>query len=213
MNARILIVLLLAVATGCVDNNASVAISAACFPPTPNADGSCSYPASCATVMLGNLWVDTTYAATGGTLVWPFQVDNQRPSNGTSDGATNTATAYITGYKFKYISSTVSIPDATVIWTTQTVKPVGSRVVAIPVIPSAVATLLAGGAGLLAEVRAEIRATGHYGDGQTFETGPFSVVVNVENGTGAGGTCADPTTPTLIGACPQLGQSAVLLCK
>lgn len=213
MNARTLIVLLLAAATGCIDNNASLNISAACFPPTPNTDGSCSYPAACASVMLGNLWVDTTYVPSGGTLVWPFQLDNQRPSNATPDGATNTATAYVTGYKLKYYSGTVSIPDLSVIWTTQTVKSGGSRVVAIPVIPPAVATMLSGAAGLVAEVRVEIRATGKYGDGQTFETGPFSVVVNVENGAGAGGSCIDPATPTLIGACPQLGQSAVILCK
>ncbi len=213
MNARTLIVLLLAAATGCVDNNASITISAACFPPTPNDDGSCSYPAACDSVMLGNLWVDTTYVPSGGTLVWPFQLDNQRPSNATADGSTNTATAYVTGYKFKYSSSTVSIPDASVIWTTQTVQAAGTRVVAIPVIPSAVATLLSGSPGMLAEVSVEIRATGHYGDGQIFETGPFSVVVNVENGAGAGGFCADPATPTLIGACPQLGQTSVVLCK
>ena len=88
MNARTLIALLLAAAaTGCVDNNASVRISAACFPPTPNDDGSCSYPSTCDSVMLDNLWVDPSYAPTGGTLVWPFQVDNQRPDNATSDGA------------------------------------------------------------------------------------------------------------------------------
>lgn len=210
MNARTLIVLLLAAATGCVDNNASVAISAACFPPTPNADGSCSYPAACATVMLGNLWVNTTVAD---SLVWPFQLDNQRPSNATADGATNTATAYVTGYKFKYFSSTLSIPDLSVIWTTQTVKSGGTRVVAIPVIPPALATLLSGNATLVAEVRVEIRATGKYGDGQTFETGPFSVVVTVDNTAGLGPSCTDPAAPTLIGACPQLGQSAVILCK
>lgn len=210
MNARTLIVLLVAAATGCVDNNASVNISAACFPPTPNEDGSCSYPAACASVMLGNLWVDTTYAD---SLVWPFQIDNQRPSNATADGATNTATAYVTGYKFKYFSSTVSIPDLSVIWTTQTVKSGGTRVVAIPVIPPALATLLSVPDNRKEEIRVEIRATGKYGDGQTFETGPFSVVVNIENGRGPGGSCADPATPTLIGACPQLGQSAVILCK
>jgi hypothetical protein len=215
MNTRTLLVLLLAAATGCVDNNASVRLSAACFPPTPNDDGSCSYPAKCDSVMMGNLWVDTTYTLTGGTLYWPFQADNLRPNNGTRDGGTNTATAFITGYKISYTSSSVSLPDVTLDDTTRTVEAQGSTVLSIPVIPASVATLLAGNIDPLftAELRAEIRATGHYADGQTIETGPFSVVVNVVNGFGAGGSCPDPASPVLIGVCPQPGQSGVSLCK
>jgi hypothetical protein len=218
MNARTLIAMLLAASaaatSGClVDNNASVVLAAACFPPTPNPDGSCSYPAACDSVMLGNLWVDTTYAPTGGTLYWPVQVNNQRPDNGAREGGTTTSTAYVTGYKLKYFSATVALPETTVIWSTQSVPPVGSTVVIVPVIPAGVATLLSASAGLLAEVRVEIRAKGHYGDGSNFETGPFSMVVNVVNGAGSGVACVDPATPTPIGVCPQPGQSGVLLCK
>jgi len=213
MTTRYLAALLLAAAlTGCVDNNASVLISAACFPPAPNSDGSCSYPATCDSVLMSNLWVDTAYAPTGGTLEWPFQVDNQRPDNGDRDGGTNTATAFITGYDFKFFSNTVSIPDVSVIWTTHTVQPTTSQVVAIPVIPPAVATLLSATVGLLAEVRVEIRATGHYADGQSIETGPFSVVVSVENGRGGGGFCP-ASTPTLVAQCPQPGQTSLSLCE
>jgi hypothetical protein len=75
-----------------------------------------------------------------------------------------------------------------------------------------VATLLGATAGLLAEVRAEIRATGHYGDGTTFETGPFSVQVNVVNGGWLGATCADPLQH-VTGYCPQPGQSSIFACK
>jgi len=213
MTTRYLAALLLAVAlTGCVDNNASVLISAACFPPAPNTDGSCSYPSTCDSVLMSNLWVDTAYAPTGGTLEWPFQVDNQRPDNGERDGGTNTATAFITGYDFKFFSNTVSIPDVSVIWTTHTVQPTTSQVVAVPVIPPAVATLLSATVGLLAEVRVEIRATGHYADGQSIETGPFSVVVSVENGRGRGGFCP-ASTPTLVAQCPQPGQTSLSLCE
>ena len=215
MNTRTLaaLFLFLAVATGCVDNNASVRLSAACFPPTPNDDGSCSYPATCDSVMMGNLWVDTTYAPTGGTLYWPFQADNQRPDNGDRSGGTNTATAFVTGFKISYRSTAVSIPAVTVNDTTRTVESAGSAVLSIPVIPPNVATLLAVNPILLAEVLAEIRATGHYADGQSFETGPFTVVVNVTNGNGSGVFCPDPAAPTPIGVCPQPGQSGVQLCK
>jgi len=218
MTARTLAALLLLATAGCIDNNASVRLTAACFPPSPNDDGSCSYPSTCDSVMMGNLWVDTTYAPTGGTLFWPFQADNLRPDNSGRDGGTNTATAFITGFKIKYTvlqaTPAISIPDVTLADTTRTVEPIGSTVLSIPVIPSSVATLLSGtGLGsLLAEVRAEIRATGHYADGTSIETGPFSVVVNIQNGSWAPSVCADPTQH-IVGYCPQAGQTSVTACK
>jgi hypothetical protein len=213
MNARTLATLLLVAAAGCsVDNNASVRISAVCYPPTPSETGACAYSATCDAVWLSNLAVDTTYVPTGGTLYWPLQVDNQRPGNATPDGATNTATAFITGYKIVYSSSTVSIPEVTLEDTTRTVPASGSTVLSVPIVPVSVATLLGATAGLLAEVRAEIRATGHYGDGTTFETGPFSVQVNVVNGGWLGATCADPLQH-VTGYCPQPGQSSIFACK
>jgi hypothetical protein len=217
MNARIVAALMLAAATGCIENNVPLRITAACFPPVPTDEGVCAYPAKCESVWMDNLQVDTTYVGVNpspsdGTLYWPFQADNLRPANGERFGAVNSATAFITGFKISYTSDTVSIPDAVLDDTTRTVDAEGSTVLSIPVIPPAVTTLLSGTAGLLAQVRAEIRATGRYGDGQTFETGPFSVVVDVQNGSWAGGvTC--PTGQVPVGYCPQPGQSGVLLCK
>jgi hypothetical protein len=214
MNVRTLATLLLvAAAAGCsVDNNASVRISAVCYPPTPDETGHCSYSATCDGVWLSNLAVDTTFLATGGTLYWPLQVDNQRPSNATPDGATNTAIAFITGYKIAYTSSTVTIPDAIVDDTTRTIPSSGTAVLTVPIIPVKVATLLGATAGLLADVRAEIQATGNYADGTTFETGLFSVQVKVVNGTWGPATCADPLQK-VTGYCPQPGQSSIYACK
>jgi hypothetical protein len=212
MNARTLIVLLLAAATGCVDNNASVRISAACFPPTPNDNGSCSYPAKCDSVMMGNLGVDPSYLPTGGTLYWPFQADNQRPNNSNTDGASNTATAFITGFKIAYFSSSISLPTITIEDTTRMVEAAGSQVLSIPVVPWNVALLLTTIPAGTGEVRAEIRAIGHYGDGQAFETGPFSVVVTVDVGGWTAATCADPAQ-SVVGYCPQRGQTSISLCK
>jgi len=211
MNTRILAALLLAAATGCIDNYASIRLSAACFPPTPNDDGSCSYPSTCESVMMGNLSVDTTYVNTGGTLYWPFQADNQRPPNDVREGAVNTATAFITGFKISYISDSVTIPDAVLDDTTRTVEPESSNVLSIPVIPLPVATLLSVPDDLVAQVRAEIRATGHYGDDSSFETGAFTVVVDVVNENWIGLSYAKPTEIPL-GYCPQPGQTGVLLC-
>jgi hypothetical protein len=213
MNARTLIALLLAAAaSGCVDNNASIRISAGCFPPEPNDDGSCSYPSTCDSVMLDNLWVDPSWAPTGGTLYWPFQADNQRPPNGNTDGRTNTASAFITGFKIAYFSSSISLPTIEIEDTTRLVEAASSQVLSIPVVPASVATQLIGIPGGLAELRAEIRATGHYGDDQPFETGPFSVVVEVANGSWVGVTCADPAQ-SVVGYCPQPGQTSISLCK
>jgi hypothetical protein len=213
MNARTLAaLLLLAAATGCIDNNATVRLSAACFPPAPNDDGSCSYPATCDSVMLDNLGVDPSYAGTLGTLIWPFQADNQRTDNTNADGRTNTATAFITGFKIAYFSSTISVPTISLEYTTRTIEAGASQVLSIPVVPVSVATQLAGIPGGKGSVRAEIRATGHYGDGQTFETGPFSVVILVSVGGWTGGSCTD-VTQTVVAFCPQPGQTGIPLCK
>jgi hypothetical protein len=212
MNARIVAALLLAAATGCIDNNASLRLSAACFPPTPNTDGSCSYPTKCESVMMGNLTVDPAFNATGGTLYWPFQADNQRPNNGDRYGATNTATAFITGFKISYTSTNVSIPDVTLDDTTRAVESESSTVLSIPVVPPSVANLLTTVPGGFAEVRAEIRATGHYGDGTTIETGPFSVVISVDVNGWTPATCVDPLA-VVVGYCPQPGQTSIPLCK
>ena len=218
MNVRTLAALLLLAAAGCtVDNNASVRIANTCTPPEPAASG-CTYSATCDSVWMSNLWVDPSYVSPSpdprdGTLEWPFEVQNQRESNNDRAGGTNTATAFITGYKIHYVVLTgpagLTIPDVRVDDSSRTVEPGGSTVIMVPVIPRSVATLLRGA--LLATVRAEIRATGAYADGQEFETGPYSVVVDIVNGRGIGYGC--PAAGMFIYACPKLGQAAVTTCE
>jgi hypothetical protein len=217
MNARNLAPLLLVAAlAGCVDNNASVRLSGTCSPPAPAA-GVCAYSATCDSVWMDNLWVDTAYVGLhpsplDGTLYWPFQADNQRTNNSGRDGGTNTATAFITGYKITYHSATIAIPKVTIEDSTRTIEPGASAVVSIPVIPVSVATLLAIDPILKGTVRAEIQATGTFGDGSSFETGPYSVVVDINNGAGVGYGCP-LATPTLVGVCPKAGQSGVPACE
>ena len=220
MNIRTLAALLVLAAAGCtVDNNASVRIANTCAPPEPGTGGGCTYSATCDTVWMGNLWVDTRYTSpspdpSDGTLEWPFEFENQRGSNLDREGGTDTATAFVTGYKIHYVllsgPAGTNIPDVRVEDSSRTVKPGGSTVIMIPVIPRSVATLLGGGA-LLATVRAEIRATGAYADGQAFETGPYSVVVDIVNGRGIYYGC--PAVGMFIFGCPQLGQTAVTTCE
>jgi hypothetical protein len=216
MNARTLIALLLAAsAAGCADHNGAVRISQACFPPTPNDDGSCSYPsAACDAVWMANPWVNATYVPTQGTLEWPLQIDNLRPNNAAREGGVNTATAFVTGYKISFTSASATIPDVSFDTSQRTVEAAGSTVLSVPVIPPGVATLLAAiPAATVALVRAEVRAIGHFADATTFETAPFAMVVEVRNNLGSGVGCFDPALPTLVGVCPQPGQSAIGLCK
>jgi hypothetical protein len=212
MNARTLIALLLAAtgATGClVDNNASVLIAASCFPPTPGTGGTCAFAATCDAVWLGNLDVDVAASPVGGTpLKWPLQMENQRPDNSARDGGTNTASAWVTGYKLKYTSAAVAIPGITLDWSSQRILPGGTIVEVVPLIPSAVRSFLLG-VPSPTELLVEVRATGYYGDGSTFETGPFSLVVSVRNGGYVPGTC---TAPAVYEICPQPGQSGVGAC-
>ncbi len=219
MNVRTIAALLVLAAAGCtVDNNASVRIANTCAPPAP-AGGVCTYSATCDSVWMSNLWVDTSYVSLSpdprdGTLEWPFEFENQREANSDRAGGTNTATAFVTGYKIHYVTligpAGTAIPDVKVEDSSRTVEPGGSTVINIPVIPRSVATLLGGG-GLLATVRAEIRAIGAYADGQEFETGPYSVVVDIVNGRGIGYGC--PAATPSLSACPKLGQSAMTTCE
>ena len=149
MNVRTLAALLLLAAAGCtVDNNASVRIANTCTPPEPAASG-CTYSATCDSVWMSNLWVDPSYVSPSpdprdGTLEWPFEVQNQRESNNDRAGGTNTATAFITGYKIHYVVLTgpagLTIPDVRVDDSSRTVEPGGSTVIMVPVIPRSVAT-------------------------------------------------------------------------
>jgi hypothetical protein len=224
MNVRTLAALLVLAAAGCtVDNNASVRISNTCAPPAPTKEG-CTYSPTCDSVWMSNLWVDTSYVGVpadprDGTLEWPFEFQNLRDPTSNNDGRTNTATAYITGYKIHYVvllgPAGTTIPDVRVEDSNRTVEQGGTAVITIPVIPRNIATLLGVGA-LLATVRAEIRAVGTYADGQDFETGPYSVVVDVVNGRGVYYGCpatTPPAAPLLLSLCPKAGQSAMGTCE
>jgi hypothetical protein len=222
MIARRLIALtLVAGLAGCVPNYASVRLFGLCFPPTPNTDGSCSFAATCGALWLGDLEANVGYGPTGGTLVWPIQIDNQLPDNADRSGGTNTNTAWIEKYLIKYTDEAgLGLPDVTVEVTTFPVEAASSAVVIVPIFPLAISTNLAGAlaANSSVQVKAEFKAQGHYGSGDKFETGTFTAVVQACRGTGCvasvTSTAVCPAaTPTLAGACPQGGQSAIPLCQ
>ena len=223
MNARTLTILaaLAAAAAGCVANDASIRMFGLCTPPTPSGN-SCAYQATCETLWLGRLAADVASTSIDGPLIWPVQIDNQRPSNADRAGGAETAYATIQGYKIKYGSATLVVPeqDEPAIPGEHPIDPGGSTVVLIPVITKTAGTIMVGqvAAGALVDVAAEIRAYGQYGDGSSFETGPLTVQATVCNGcipeasTSPGAYCA-AATPVLKGVCPQDRQSSVALCE
>lgn len=223
MNARTLTILaaLAAAAAGCVPNDASVRMFGLCSPPDPSDNGGCLYPAACEALALGRLLSDVASTSANGPLVWPVQIDNQRPSNAGRAGGVETAYANIHGYRIRYGSATLVVPeqDAPAIPAEHTIDPGGSAVVLVPIVTRAAGTVLAGQVGLgTVDISAEVRAYGQYGDGSSFETGPLTVQATLCNGcipaysTSPTTYCSDPANPVLVGVCPQQRQSAVVLC-
>lgn len=227
MNARPIAATVLGLALGlglpaCVDNDVSIRLESACFPPTPNGDGSCSYPASCDSVLLGDPAVDVDYAPTGGTLVWPVQVGNQMVADADRAGGANSKDAWIEKYTISYASAQVAIPTVTVPITRHLVGASAKSVVIVPVVPLAVATYLSGQMVVTPgpyEVAAEIVAKGHLADGSAFETGPFTMVFTATSATYSQPdpialcNAGDPAgTVPYVGSCPQEGQSAIPGC-
>jgi hypothetical protein len=238
MNARLLLLLAGATALGgCIDNDASVRLHAMCFPPTPTDAGLCVYPAACDSIELGVLEADVTSLSTDGPLIWPIQVDNQRPSNADRSGAVDTAIAWIEGYKIKYtvsaVAAPISIPELDVPISRHPVLPVGTTVVIAPIVPAVLGAQLAGVLPATgADLKAELRAYGHYGDGSSFETGSFQIIAKLLNGvlvapsndlttttssgevvhTSSFCTLHDPSKPVYVGSCPQPLQTSVVNC-
>ena len=230
MNARILAAVAgLAALAGCtVPNDASVRVFGMCYPPDPTETGVCAYPTSCSALFLGNVEGDVASDSIDGPLIWPVQVDNQRITNANDSGSRDTATAWIEGYKIHYsvsgLAAVRSIPDVDVSISRHPVKVGGSTVVIAPVVPASVGTLLFGlmADGELLNFEAELKAYGHYGDGESFETGPFKIVGRlgrnniaqpVNSATGSPFCSAlDASKPMYVASCPQARQTSVMLC-
>jgi hypothetical protein len=224
MNARLVTALSLAAvaAAGCVDNDASVHLFALCSAPEPGENGGCIYPAACDAILLGPLAVDIFNPDSGGSLYWPVQVNNQmEPNNDASAGRLDTHTAWIESYVISYRSTTASIPDIEVGISSHPVEPGGSTVVIVPVVPPSVVPQLRLQVTGTADLTAEVNAKGRLADGTTFETGPFTVAVNIFPNAIPTPTDADcralsgdpASTAVYVASCPQPGQTSVIKCK
>jgi hypothetical protein len=227
MNTRLNAALVLAAAlslSGCINNDASVRIFGVCAIPS---DAKCIFKSTCDALYIGDFTLDVSYAGTN--FVWPIQVDNQRPDNANEDGATTTSTAWLEGYKLEFSSTTpgVAIAPTTVSVTSSPIQPKGSTVALASIIPPAVGAYLATQPD--AQLTVKMAATGRYGDGTRFETGPLVVEVATCSGCvlpvvpppGNFTPCdtTDPGPPPVLKPgqianwCPQDGQTYFFTCK
>jgi hypothetical protein len=195
---------------GCVrSNHGSVQLSELCANPTPTTDGCVFSAGTCGQVNAdGFLRADLTL--TKNTLLYPIQIDNQRPDNSDlTAGRTNTNNAFIERFDMTYtapgVNLTASFPQSA------TVPAAGSTVVVVALIPSNAGLALAPAttSGPVT-VAINVKAHGRYGDDTEFDTAEFSIPVILSplssfacTGTNAGKTPA---------CCPQDGQTAACTC-
>ncbi len=198
----------LALAACSAQNHASVEFAALCAPPDP-APG-CVYPATCDLFWgIGRVFADVALV---NEVVWPIQINNQLPNNeNLAIGRVNTNDAVIEELRLSYQSAALgaTIPDATI---TQTfvIPADGASSPILILVPPATATLLSAAlpAGTT-EVLVEVRAAGRFANGETFETGPFQVPLDL-----CAGCFVVPGCPAgeFLYACPQIGQSGSYDC-
>jgi hypothetical protein len=220
MKTRAFTLLLAAsLATGCVDNDASVLIDAACFPPAPE-NGQCIVSDSCELFLTGIPYVDLM--TTGNSFVLPIQLQNQLADNANaSASSTNAHIAFVDELRFTYRAAAqdtnadgvaevpaLLLEDVPAPMTSFSIDPGGTAVAWMELIAPGVGnTLVASGT---RRVTVEVSAAGHYNSGRSFETGPFQIIADMCRG------CAPAVSPCALGelylACPQPGQTSSFEC-
>jgi len=212
MNPRTLAPLALLLAAGCgADNFASVQFFEICFPPAPKS-GSCIYPASCENTLLGRPRVDVGLAS---AFELPIQVNNQLRSNAdTSTGQVNTHDAHVQKYAITYGVPGAALPGS-ISLANDTVRAGGNTVVLVEVLPTVtMAQLAAVAPATPTTIVADVVASGRYDSGDTFETGPFRIALDVcsgcpDLGFPVGGLCTGTTV--FNGGCPGSAVNGGLL--
>jgi hypothetical protein len=202
MNARTLAPLALFLAAGCgVDNFASVQFFEICYPPAPT-DGVCLYPAACTNTLLGRPLVDV-----GGAFSFELtiQLNNQLKSNAdASTGRVNTNDAHIMKYTITYGVPGFAVPGSVSLMN-DTVPADGNTVVLVEVLPNTTVTQLSAiAAAAPTTIVADVVASGRYDSGDTFETGAYTIALDVCNGCLSTIPVASFCTGTTVfnGGCP-----------
>lgn len=192
-------------ASGCVENSASIEPIGIC---APSSDAkACSSSGTCDKFLTGQTFVYVSLAGSSGTtlngdLYYFMQFENQLPDNGSaSTGRTNTNDAWISGVDLSFavhasaLTPAFALPDTSRPLVPMLVRATSSATPAVILVPSDYIALMSGLIGPGDEVLVEVtlRATGTYAGGADFTTGPMTVPVWVINSVFAGYVCDDPT--------------------
>jgi hypothetical protein len=192
-------------------NRGSVELTELCANPTPTTAG-CVFPsATCGQVNAGG-FIGVDLALTGGTLLYPIQIDNQRQDNSDSaSGRTNTNSALIERFDMRYEGVGVKLSAS--FSQTATVPTAGSTVVVVALIPSNAGVELAGAIGS-GPVNAiiHVKAHGRYGDDTEFDTAEFPVPVILTQVGTSPFACTGTNAGKTAACCPQNGQTAACAC-
>ncbi|HYG68572.1 MAG TPA: hypothetical protein VD838_12965 [Anaeromyxobacteraceae bacterium] len=228
-NRALTLVIAAGLAIGCAeDNNASVFITAACYPPEPE-DGQCTVSDTCELFLTGIPFVDLN--TTQNSFVLPLEFRNQLAENADdSMGGTNTNVAFVEDLRFDYrapaqpattdqdgdgdvdgndVILAVDLTDVRAPMTAFSIEPGGTAVAWLELIAPGVGNSLVGSGTRVVTI--DVRAGGHYNGGSWFETGSFQIVAEMCRG------CAPATSPCAAGeiytACPQRGQTSNFTCE
>jgi hypothetical protein len=210
MTRRLLIPALASVVAamlGCVrSNHGSVQLSDLCTNPTPTTGG-CAFSAGTCGQVNAEGFLKADLALTGNTLLYPIQIDNQRPDNSDlTAGRTNTNNAFIERFDMRYtgpgVNLTASFPQSA------TVPSAGSVVVVVALIPSNAGAALASAIGSgPVTVAINVKAHGRYGDDTEFDTAEFSIPATLSQGTAVPFACTGTNAGKTPACCPDNGTA------
>ena len=206
MKTRLLLAALVAAhLAACVDDRPVVQPKHVCSPPDDAT--ACAFEDSCGAVYLGEYVFDVAQAP---RLTLFVEVENQLLPNGDPDtGRVNTHDAYVQRVSVSYRGA-LPLPDSG--HRLQRLIPAGGTgvVTLFPITEATAAEIatLAGAGGLAAgasaQIVAEVRLGGQYGDLTDFETAIWELPIRVCNGCTSTFGCSDPSEPFLVTCPPDL---------
>jgi hypothetical protein len=200
MNRRLLSIAI--AAAGCTVTPPSVAFTTICSMPDA---ATCSFGDTCGAQILFPPVIDLLYT---NELFLGIEAHNQAQDNSDpASGRINTHDAYVQEVDISYAGGALLIPS-TATRMQQRVPANGTAVLGMLAIPaSAGLTGASLGLGNSTQVIATVKGKGIYGDGSSFETPEFDILITICNNCLVGIVptgCADPAqTPSW---CPQAGQ-------
>jgi hypothetical protein len=182
----ILLVALVALVSGCVENGGTLQWASICAPPSDAS--SCTFSSTCDAQYIGEYVLDAP-----GELWLTVQVNNQRANNADpAYGQVNTADAYIEQYEVTF-DGPLAVPTA--IKNVEYMVPANGTAVVSVFVPVSVTPAAA------TTIFAHVMARGKYVDQSTFETASFSIPILICSGC-VGVPACPVATPSLTATCP-----------